>query len=158
MKKNNIVYMRGKNRSSMSFTDMELKVFDFFKAKKKFKHRSEFICYILDKKDMSFGNTQAVRDYVIKMLWEMYEKSSITSNIKGFIEECLEEAKQEYFNDDHHYYPNEAAKDVEWKNIFDDDIFFEYVLEKIEKGCPDLYQLSTPHSLYVYCLEMVKGE
>ena len=77
--------------------------------------------------------------------------------IKTFINNCLEEAKKEYFNDDHHSYAGEAGKDAEWRRIFDEDIFYEYVLEKIENGCPDLYLLSTPHSLYVYCLEMVKG-
>ena len=78
--------------------------------------------------------------------------------IRKFIAECLEEAKQDYFSDDHHTYGGEAGKDVEWRSVFDEDIFFEYVLEKIENGCPDLYQLSRPMSLYVYCLEMVKGE
>ena len=77
--------------------------------------------------------------------------------IKKFIKECLKEAKSDYFDNDHHFYPGDESKDVEWKNVFDEDIFFEYVLEKIEKGCPDLYQLSTPNSLYVYCLEIVKG-
>ena len=78
--------------------------------------------------------------------------------IKDFISKCLEEAKEEYFSDDNHTYCGEDGKDIEWKNVFYDDIFFEYVLEKIENGCPDLYQLSRPMSLYVYCLEMVKGE
>ena len=69
--------------------------------------------------------------------------------IKDFIEKCLLEAKMEY---------NGFGPYEDFKNAFDEDIFFEYVLNKIETGCPDLYQLSTPHSLYVYCLEMVKGE
>lgn len=78
--------------------------------------------------------------------------------IRKFIKECLEEAKQDYFKNDHHYYCGDVGKDEDWRKAFDEDIFFEYVLEKIEKGCPDLYLLSTPHSLYVYCLELVKGE
>lgn len=78
--------------------------------------------------------------------------------IKKFILECLKEAKEEYFNNDHHYYIGEDDKDEDWKRMFDEDMFYEYVLEKIEKGCPDLYELSTPHSLYVYCLELVKGK
>ena len=78
--------------------------------------------------------------------------------IKKFLTECLEEAKKEYFDNDHHYYGGQEAKDVEWKNIFNDDIFFEYVLDKIENGCPDLYRISHPYDLYHFCLEMVKGE
>lgn len=78
--------------------------------------------------------------------------------IKKFIIKCLEEAKEDYFNDDHHYYNCQEAKEMEWERIFDEDIFYEYVLDKIETNSPDLYRLSTPHNLYVYCLELMKGK
>ena len=78
--------------------------------------------------------------------------------IKKFLTECLNMAKEEYFRDDHHSYGGEEGKDAEWRNIFDEDIFFEYVLDKIEHGCPDLYTISHPFDLYAFCLNMVKGE
>ena len=78
--------------------------------------------------------------------------------IKKFISDCLEEAKEEYFSDDHHSYGGEAGKDVEWRSVFDEDIFFEFVLGKIELGCPDLYRITHPFDLYHFCLTLVKGE
>ena len=33
--------------------------------------------------------------------------------IKDFIKECLNQAKEEYFNEDHHYYAGQAGKDLD---------------------------------------------
>lgn len=78
--------------------------------------------------------------------------------IRDFIEECLEEAKEEYFRNDHHSYGGQYGRDAEWETIFNKDIYTTYVEPLIEAYDEDFYDLSNKHSLYVYCLNLVKGE
>ena len=78
--------------------------------------------------------------------------------IRAFINDCLTEAKEEYFKNDHHYYAGETGKDEDWKQIFDEDIFFEYVVPVIKDKCPDLYSLVVLNDLFIYCKEIVKGK
>ena len=80
--------------------------------------------------------------------------------IRKILKYCLAEAKKEYFEIDHHYYPDENGKEVEWKTLIsiDEDVFNEYVLPIIQRECFDLYELSTPESLYSFCKQIVKGE
>lgn len=77
--------------------------------------------------------------------------------IKEFIEDCLEEAKDNYFADDYHNYAGKAGRDAEWETIFNRDIYTTYVEPIIEAYDNEFYDLANKHSLYVYCLELVKG-
>lgn len=78
--------------------------------------------------------------------------------IKRFLNECVNDAKEEYFKNDHHYYAGENGKDEDWKNVYSWDIFIEYVLPIISDRCKDLYELSMPENLYVFCKKIVIGE
>ena len=78
--------------------------------------------------------------------------------IRDFIDECMEEAKENYFANDHHYYAGKAGRDAEWQVIFNQDIYTTYVEPLISSYDEELYDLADKHSLYVYCLNLVKGE
>jgi len=80
--------------------------------------------------------------------------------IRKLLKNCIAEAKREYFDIDHHYYAGEKGKEQEWKTLIsiDEDIFIEYVLPIIKRVSFDLYELSTPESLYVFCKQIVNGE
>ena len=78
--------------------------------------------------------------------------------IKEFIEECLEEAKDNYFDNDHHYYAGQDGRDAAWEAMFDRDVYTTYVEPLISSYDEEFYELANKHSLYVYCLNLVKGE
>jgi len=80
--------------------------------------------------------------------------------IRKILKHCIEAAKREYFEIDHHYYKDENGKEAEWKHLIsiDEDVFNEYILPIIQAECFDLYELSTPESLYVFCKQIVNGE
>ena len=65
--------------------------------------------------------------------------------IKDFIKECLEQAKEEYFRIDHHYYAGQPGKDAEWDNLLknmDRDFYNEWIDPVIDEKDPDLWSVS----------------
>ena len=78
--------------------------------------------------------------------------------IKNLLKECIEEGKEGYFKSDSHYYAGKYGKDADWKSVFNnEDVFFEWVLPVIKHKQPDLYELSTPESLYLFCKKIING-
>ena len=81
--------------------------------------------------------------------------------IRKLLKECIEEAKEEYFKNDHHYYAGEIGKDEAWKEVFNEepaDIFFEYILPVIKYRCPDLWLICDTIQVGDFCLNLVNGE
>ena len=79
--------------------------------------------------------------------------------IKDFIKECLEQAKEEYFNTDHHFHGNEEAKDAEWTNLLkriDRDFYDEWIDPVIEQEDKDLWDCSNKFMLYMLTKEVIE--
>lgn len=79
--------------------------------------------------------------------------------IKDFIKECLEQAKEEYFNTDHHYYAGQAGKDAEWDNLLknmDRDFYDEWIDPVIDEKDPDLWSVSDKFMLYMLTKDVIE--
>ena len=78
--------------------------------------------------------------------------------IKKFISECLKEAKDEYFETDHHYYAGQAGKDAEWENLLkhmDRDFYDEWIDPVIYHEDEDFWFLADKFRLYMNVKEFV---
>ena len=79
--------------------------------------------------------------------------------IKEFISDCLEKAKKEYFETDHHHYGSENAKDVEWVNLLktmDRDFYEEWIEPVIEQEDKDLWDCSNKFMLYMLTKDVIE--
>ena len=79
--------------------------------------------------------------------------------IKDFIKECLEQAKEEYFNTDHHFHGDENAKDAEWNNLLknmDRDFYNEWIDPVIDEKDPDLWSVSDKFMLYMLTKDVIE--
>ena len=73
-----------------------------------------------------------------------------------FLKKCMydQETKDGYFENDHHGYSSEEAKDAEWDNLLhnmDRDFYEEYILPHIEAADKDLYMCCGQFMLYMAC-------
>ena len=81
--------------------------------------------------------------------------------LKDFIKECLEEAKKEYFNTDHHSYGCQDAKDTEWDNLLkhmDRDFYEEWIDPVIMANDKDLWDVADKFMLYMLTKDVVEEE
>ena len=79
--------------------------------------------------------------------------------IKDFIKECLNEAKEEYFNTDHHFHGDENAKDAEWNNLLkrmDSDFFDEWINPVIYEKDQDLWSVADNFMLYMLTKDLIE--
>jgi len=79
--------------------------------------------------------------------------------INDFIKECLEQAKEEYFETDHHYYGDENAKDAEWDNMLkrmDRDFFDDWIDPVINEKDPDFWNVANRFMLYMFTKEVIE--
>lgn len=79
--------------------------------------------------------------------------------IKDFIKECLKEAKEEYFNTDHHYYGGEEAKEAEWTNLLKRmgrDFYNEWIDPVIDEKDPDLWSVADKFMLYMLTKDVIE--
>lgn len=79
--------------------------------------------------------------------------------IKDFIKECLEQAKEEYFNTDHHFHGDENAKDAEWDNLLknmDRDFFDEWISNVIYEKDQDLWYIADKFMLYMLTKDVIE--
>ncbi len=79
--------------------------------------------------------------------------------IKDFIKECLEQAKEEYFNTDHRFHGDENAKDAEWTNLLkrmDRDFYDEWIDPVIEQEDKELWDCSNKFMLYMLTKEVIE--
>ena len=79
--------------------------------------------------------------------------------IRDFIKECLEQAKEEYFNTDHHYHAGKDGKDAEWDNMLknmDRDFYNEWIDPVIDEKDPDLWDCSNKFMLYMLTKDVIE--
>lgn len=79
--------------------------------------------------------------------------------IKDFIKECLEQAKEEYFKLDHHYYAGQDGKDEDWNNLLkkmNRDFFDEWIDPVINEKDPDLWNVANRFMLYMVTKEVIE--
>lgn len=79
--------------------------------------------------------------------------------IKDFIKECLNEAKEEYFNEDHHYYAGQSGKDAEWDNMLknmDRDFYNEWIDPVISEKDNDLWSVADKFMLYMLTKDVIE--
>ena len=79
--------------------------------------------------------------------------------IKEFIKECLKEAKEEYFNTDHHYYAGKEGKDAEWNNMLknmDRDFYNEWIDPVIDEKDHDLWIVADKFMLYMLTKDVIE--
>lgn len=79
--------------------------------------------------------------------------------IKDFIKECLKEAKEEYFNTDHHYYAGQEGKDAEWNNLLknmDRDFYNEWISPVIDEKDPYLWSVADKFMLYMLTKDVIE--
>lgn len=80
--------------------------------------------------------------------------------IKDFIKECLGQAKEEYFETDHHNYGSEEAKDAEWNNLLkhmDRDFYEEWIDPVINREDEDFWFVSDNFRLYMLTKDVIEG-
>lgn len=80
--------------------------------------------------------------------------------IKEFIKECLEEAKKEYFETDHHNHGSEEAKDAEWNDLLkhmDRDFYEEWIDPVIMESDKDLWEVSDKFMLYMLTKDVIES-
>lgn len=80
--------------------------------------------------------------------------------IKDFVSNCLKQAKEEYFNTDHHYYAGQNGKDAEWDNLLknmDRDFYEEWIEPVIYKKDIDLWSVCDKFMLYMLAKEIIEG-
>ena len=78
--------------------------------------------------------------------------------LKEFIKNCLDIAKEEYFETDHHGHGSEEAKDAEWNNILkhmDRDFYDEWIDPVIYHEDEDFWFLADKFRLYMNVKEFV---
>lgn len=78
--------------------------------------------------------------------------------LKEFIKNCLDIAKEEYFETDHHGHGSEEAKDAEWNNILkhmDRDFYDEWIDPIIYYEDKDFWFLADKFRLYMNVKEFV---
>ena len=79
--------------------------------------------------------------------------------IKDFIKECLKEAKEEYFNTDHHYYAGQEGKDAEWNNLLknmDRDFYNEWIDPVIYKKDHALWGVADNFMMYMLTKDVIE--
>lgn len=78
--------------------------------------------------------------------------------LKEFIKKCLDIAKEEYFETDHHYYGGDEAKDTEWNNLLKNmnrDFYEEWIDPVICYEDKDLWDCSNKFMLYMAVRDVV---
>lgn len=81
--------------------------------------------------------------------------------IKNVIRECLENAKEEYFNTDHHNHGSDDAKDAEWNNLLkhmDRDFYEEWIDPVIMEEDKDLWEVADKFMLYMLVKEVIEED
>jgi hypothetical protein len=76
--------------------------------------------------------------------------------LKEFLKECLDVAKEEYFNTDHHHHIDE---DSEWKDMLkrmDRDFFDEWISPVIDKKDNDLWYACDKFMLYMLTKDVIE--
>ena len=79
--------------------------------------------------------------------------------IKDFIKECLNQAKEAYFNEDHHYYAGQAGKDADWDNMLknmDRDFYNEWIDPVIYEKDRDLWYACDKFMLYMLTKDVIE--
>ena len=78
--------------------------------------------------------------------------------LKEFIKKCLDIAKEEYFETDHHGHGSEEAKDAEWENLLkhmDRDFYDEWIDPVIYQEDKELWDCSNKFMLYMAVRDVV---
>ena len=80
--------------------------------------------------------------------------------LKEFIKKCLDIAKEEYFNTDHHGHGSEEAKDAEWNNMLkhmDRDFYDEWIDPVFYEEDKLLWDCTNKFMLYMAVKEVMEG-
>lgn len=79
--------------------------------------------------------------------------------LKKFIKECLEQAKEDYFETDHHYHAGQNAKDAEWTVMLtsmDRDFYDEWIDPVINTKDPHIWGVANRFMLYMFTKEVIE--
>jgi hypothetical protein len=79
--------------------------------------------------------------------------------LKEFIKSCLDIAKEEYFETDHHGHGGEEAKDAEWNNLLknmDRDFYNEWISPVIEHEDLELWYVADKFMLYMAVKDVIE--
>lgn len=79
--------------------------------------------------------------------------------LKEFIKNCLDIAKEEYFNTDHHTYGGQAGKDVEWDTLLKNmnmDFYLEWISPVIEHEDLELWYVADKFMLYMLTKDVIE--